>query len=119
MNTIVLIGHIGQDAELRYTTSGVAVANFALGVSGRKGADGERSTDWFDVTVWAKQAESISQWLTKGRHVAVQGEMHSRKYQAKDGSQRTAWSVNATHVDFLDKPKEGGRADADSEEVPF
>lgn len=116
MNAIQLVGRIGRDAELKYLPSGVAVANFSLAVSGPKGADGERATDWFDVAVWRQQAEKIAGWLVKGRLVAIAGEMRSRKYETQDGQTRTAWTVNASHVEFLDKPKEGG---ADDDERPF
>ncbi|GIT59835.1 MAG: hypothetical protein Ct9H300mP19_17830 [Dehalococcoidia bacterium] len=72
LNQILLIGGAGTDPEMRYTPSGTPVTNFGLAVSNnRRDANGEwtEDTEWFTVTAWERQAESVNQYLSKGRGV--------------------------------------------------
>lgn len=99
-NKIILVGNLGRDPELRYTSKGDPVASFSLATNARKGADKEVTT-WFRVTVWGKQAESVSKYLTKGRQVYVEGTLAQDEYTDKDGNKRTTLEVNANAVQFL------------------
>jgi single-strand DNA-binding protein len=85
MNKVILIGHLGKDAETRHTPSGVAVSNFSLATSRSvKGADGqyEDATDWHDIVLW--NGEKVAQYLTKGKQVAVEGRLQTRSWE-QDG----------------------------------
>lgn len=133
LNRIVLIGRLTRDPELRYTTSGTPVGNFSLAVDRSfSNQQGNRETDFIDIVVWRKLAETVSNHLTKGRLVAVQGRLQIRSYETQDGQKRKAAEVVADQVTFLDRPKTsdtssdggdfGGFGDGDddaSEEVPF
>jgi single-strand DNA-binding protein len=110
LNRIILIGRLTADPELRYTKNGVAVASFTLAVDRRfKNTEGERETDFIDVVVWRQQAESCSNYLSKGKLCAVDGSLQIRSYEAKDGTKRKAAEVVADDVRFL-SPKDGGSA---------
>lgn len=115
-------GYLGQDCELRYTPSGKAVSSFSLAID--NGTGDKKSTLWFRVSAWEKQAELIAD-LKKGAHVLVVGRIEqSRSYQDKQGNQRVSMEVTATTVRFLDKRGDnaGGAASAaqqDVESIPF
>ena len=112
MNKITIIGHLGRDPEMRYTPQGTAVADFSVATSRRiTDAAGERreETDWFRVSAWRQLAELCNQYLTKGSLVYVEGRLHTRTYEANDGSTRFSNDVTASEVRFLNRPgREGG-----------
>ena len=107
LNQILLIGRAGTDPEMRYTPSGTPVTNFRLAVSNnRRDANGEwtEDTEWFTVTAWERQAESVNQYLSKGRRVFVDGRLSTRQYTSSSGEARTSLEVRAFKVVFLDSP---------------
>jgi single-strand DNA-binding protein len=107
LNQILLIGRAGTDPEMRYTPSGTPVTNFRLAVSNsRRDANGEwtEDTEWFTVTAWERQAESVNQYLAKGRRVFVDGRLSTRQYTSNSGEARTSLEVRASKVVFLDAP---------------
>jgi len=107
LNRIILIGRLTKDPELRFTPSGVAVANFTLAVErSRKNAQGEKETDFFDVVAWRQLGELCANYLSKGKLAAVDGELHIRSYEGQDGQKRKAVEVQADNVRFL-SPKDG------------
>jgi single-strand DNA-binding protein len=116
MNSTVF-GRIGKDAELRETNGGTQVANFsvALNVYNKPGDD--KRTTWVNATIFGKQAESLTQYLTKGTAVALSGDLVLRRYEGRDGSgTRLDMAVNS--VALLG----GGQkpaAKSDSDEIPF
>jgi len=123
-NKITLVGHLGQEPEMRFTPAGTAVTNFSLAVSRSFIKDGEKveETDWFRVSAWGKQAESCNQYLEKGALVLVDGEISIRKYNDKDGNQRTSVDVTARNVVFLSKKGSGKYEESEgveAEDVPF
>lgn len=103
LNSVVQVGRLTRDPELRYTPSGKAVCNFRLAVD----RDVKGETDFFDVVVWDKQGESVANHLQKGRMVAVKGRLQSRSYEDKEGKKREKIEIVAERVRFLDRP-EGG-----------
>ena len=120
---ITLIGNLGTDPEMRYTPSGVPVASFSLAVNKTwTGQDGQRQdkTTWFRITTWRKQAEIVSQYLTKGRRVMVVGEVEeARAYADRDGNQRASLEVTAQIVKFLgNRGEDGDMGGAMSNNVP-
>jgi single-strand DNA-binding protein len=87
MPTLIDVGRIGRDAEVRYTPSGDAVANLAIACDyGRKGQDGKRPTQWVDATLWGKQAEALAPYLVKGQQVYFQmDDAHIETYEKNGG----------------------------------
>ncbi|MBI01628.1 MAG: single-stranded DNA-binding protein [Dehalococcoidia bacterium] len=119
LNQILLIGRAGTDPEMRYTPSGTPVTNFRLAVSNnRRDANGEwtEDTEWFTVTAWERQAESVNQYLSKGRRVFVDGRLSTRQYTSSSGEARTSLEVRAFKVVFLDSPS--GESTTATEGVP-
>ncbi|MCZ6540002.1 MAG: single-stranded DNA-binding protein [Chloroflexi bacterium] len=107
LNQILLIGRAGTDPEMRYTPSGTPVTNFRLAVSNnRRDQNGEwiEDTEWFTVTAWERQAESVNQYLAKGRRVFVDGRLSTSHYTSNSGEARTSLEVRAFKVVFLDSP---------------
>ena len=116
LNQILLIGRAGTDPEMRYTPSGTPVTNFRLAVNNnRRDQNGEwtEDTEWFTVTAWERQAESVNQYLAKGRRVFVDGRLSTRQYTSNSGEARTSLEVRAFKVVFLDSPG-GESADVDA-----
>ncbi|SHF49051.1 single-strand binding protein [Desulfofundulus australicus DSM 11792] len=106
-NKIILIGRLVREPELRYTPSGTAVARFTLAVDRPfTNRQGEREADFIDIVVWQKQAEVCSQYLGKGRLVAVEGRLQIRSYDDSQGVRRKTAEVVAEQVRFLDRPRE-------------
>lgn len=107
LNRIVLIGRLTRDPELRYTPSGVAVANFTLAVDRQfSNQQGERETDFIDIVVWRKLADLCGQYLAKGRMVALEGRLQIRSYETQEGQKRKVAEVVADNVRFLDRGKD-------------
>lgn len=109
LNKIILIGRLVADPEMRYTQSGIGVVNFRIAVDRQyKNASGEKETDFINIVAWRKLAELINQYMSKGRLVAVEGSLHMRRYQSKEGENRTVYEVQADNVQFLDRGDKGG-----------
>jgi len=107
VNRVVLIGRLTRDPELRTTTTGKSVCDFTLAVTKRiKPQDGSPDADFFRVNAWGPQAEYTANYLTKGRLVAVDGRLQSRRYQANDGTNREVVEVVAESVQGLDRPRD-------------
>jgi len=105
LNQILLIGRAGNDPEMRYTSSGTPVTSFSLAVNNsRRDQNGEwtEDTEWFRVTAWERQAESVNQYLSKGRRVFVDGRLSTSQYTTNSGETRTSLEVRAFKVVFLD-----------------
>ncbi len=104
VNKAILVGNLGRDPEVRFTPGGRAVAKFPLATSevwtDASGSRQER-TDWHNIVVWGKQAESCGQYLTKGRQAYIEGSIRSRQYDDKDGNRRYITEVVAQRVQFL------------------
>ena len=114
MNKIIVIGNLGRDPEMRYTPNGQSVTSFSI-ASNRKytTAAGEQreETEWFNVSAWGRHAELCNQYLTKGQQVYVEGRLHSRTYETRDGQTRFVNEINLTDVQFLSRGSEmGGEA---------
>jgi single-strand DNA-binding protein len=109
-NKIILLGNLGRDPELRYTPQGTPVCSFTLATNEkRKDRAGEMqdATTWFRVTLWGRQAETASQYLTKGRPVYIEGRLRLEEWTDRDGKARTTLEVHATDMQFIN----AGRAE--------
>lgn len=133
MNRAVLVGRLTRDPELRYTQSGIAVANFTIAVNRRFAREGEQSADFIPVIVWQKAAENVAKYLSKGSQVAVEGRIQTSSYDNKEGQKVYRTEIVADQVEFIGT-KGGGSSsknddfsDSDedsfkgdfSEEIPF
>jgi single-strand DNA-binding protein len=108
MNSIVLVGRLTRDPELRYVASGDPAANFALAVErAYRNADGEREVDFIDVVAWRKLAENVAKYTGKGHLVGVHGRLQIRSYETQDGQKRKVADVVADIVRFLGAPRNG------------
>lgn len=136
-HTIILIGNLGRDPEMRYTPSGQPVTSFSV-ASNRSytGSDGQKvdETIWFRVTAWGKQAETCNQYLHKGSKVLVEGRLTPDKsgspriWTKQDGTPGASFEVNAATVRFLSGRGEGGMGETvmdgagdpgENDEIPF
>jgi single-strand DNA-binding protein len=95
-------GRIGRDAELRYTPDGTAVCSVPVAVDyGRKGQDGKMPTQWYEVTLWAKQAEGLAQYLTKGKQVFFDADdLRVETFTKGDGTQGVKLVCRANKIKF-------------------
>ena len=111
LNRVTLVGRLTRDPELRHTAGGDPICSIRLAVSSRArdegGNWGDRS-NYFDVTVFGRQAETASTYLAKGRRIGVDGRLSWREWQAQDGSKRQSVEVIANDVFFLDSRGDGG-----------
>ncbi len=108
-NKLILVGNLGRDPELRYTPQGTPVCSFTLATNEkRKDRAGEMQdvTTWFRVTLWGRQAETASQYLSKGRPVYIEGRLRVEEWTDKDGKSRHTLEVHATDMQFI-----GGRGE--------
>lgn len=111
LNRVVLIGRLTADPELRHTNSGTAVASFTLAVDRmRRSNSSERETDFINIVVWSKLAETVSQYLQKGRLAAVDGRLQIRTYENRDGQKVRVAEVVAESVRFLDRGDNGNNS---------
>lgn len=118
MNKLIIVGNLTRDPEKRLTQTGRAVCNFTVAVSRRSQSD-HPEADYFRVTVWDQAADNCAKYLTKGRKVAVDGEVHMEHYADRDNVMRYSLVVTNARVEFLSaRPKEGETEDAPAQAEP-
>ena len=121
LNKVILIGRLGRDPETRYMPNGEAVCNFSVATSetwnDRNGQRVER-TEWHNITMYRKLAEIAGQYLKKGGLVYLEGRIQSRKYQGKDGIERTAYDIIANEMKMLGGGNSEQQAQAAQAETP-
>ena len=104
VNKAILVGNLGRDAELRYTPGGAAVATLNLATTevwNDKGGQRQEKTEWHRVVLWGKTAESLNEYLTKGKQIYIEGRLQTRQWDDKDGNKRYTTEVVASTVQFL------------------
>lgn len=108
MNRICIVGRLTRDPEMRVTTTGKSYATFSVAVNKKfKPQDpNERDADFFNVKVWDKTAEYVTNYLAKGRLVSVDGRIESRRYTDQQGVQKEIWEIAADNVNGLDRPRD-------------
>jgi single-strand DNA-binding protein len=112
VNKVILVGNLGRDAELRYTPGGAPVATLNLATtevwndktSGQK----QEKTEWHRIVLWGKSAESLSEYLTKGKQIFVEGRLQTRKWQDKDGHEKYTTEIRADRITLLGGGGGGG-----------
>jgi single-strand DNA-binding protein len=134
--TIIIVGNLGRDPEMKYNPNGQAVTSMNVATSRKyKGADDSmvKETTWFRVSVWGKQAESCNQYLHKGSKVLVEGRLvpdaatgGPKVWTSKEGKTGASFDVSASTVRFMSTRGEGdsedmsyGNGNADSDDIPF
>ena len=107
LNHIVLMGRLTRDPEQRYTQNSVPVTSFTVAVDRDFGGQngGEKQTDFIDCVAWRNTAEFVSKYFAKGSMIVVSGRLQSRKWQDRDGNNRTSWEVVADNVYFGDSKR--------------
>jgi single-strand DNA-binding protein len=118
-NRIILIGNLTRDPELRYAPSGTAVATMRIAVNSRvkQGDEFKDETLFIDTVVFGKQAESATQYLSKGRAVLIEGRLRERRWEY-EGQQKSKFEVIASTVRFLPRRDSGTSAGIDDDIVP-
>ncbi|MEW6129195.1 MAG: single-stranded DNA-binding protein [Acidobacteriota bacterium] len=109
-NKITIVGYLGRDPEIRYTSDGTPVCSFSVATTERKkdkSGEFQDVTTWFKVSVWRRQAELANQYLSKGKQVYIEGRLSANEYQDRDGNTRTSLDVQATDIQFLGSRSEG------------
>lgn len=114
MNTVIMIGRLTKDPELKYTQSGKAVANFDIAVD--RPFSKEKETDFFRVQVWGKVGENVANYLTKGSKAGIRGRIQNRSYEV-DGNKRYITEIIAEEVQFLDSKAEKTEKKEEFEEI--
>ena len=115
VNRVILVGRLGKDPEVRYTTEGTAVANFSLATDESftdRAGDRQRRTEWHRIVVWKRLAELCGEHLQKGKQVYIEGSLRSRKWPDREENERTTVEVVATRMVMLGS-KNGVRQGAD------
>ncbi|HUJ41872.1 MAG TPA: single-stranded DNA-binding protein [Candidatus Acidoferrales bacterium] len=109
VNKVILVGRLGRDPEVRYTSAGQPVANFSMATDETyKDRAGERQkrTEWHKIVVWGKQAEIAQKYLRKGSLIYLEGRIQSREYTDRDQNKRTSFEIVCSNFRML-----GGRGD--------
>ena len=112
VNKVILVGNLGRDAELRYTPGGAPVATLNLATtevwndkaSGQK----QEKTEWHRIVLWGKSAESLSEYLTKGKQIYVEGRLQTRQWDDKDGNKRYTTEIRGDRIVLLGGGGGGG-----------
>jgi single-strand DNA-binding protein len=121
LNTVALIGRLGADPEIRYTSSGIPVANFRIAVNefwtGQNGEKQER-THWFSCIAWKSLAEVAEKYLSKGSQIGISGSLRQKTWQTDAGEPRSMVEIVVRNLTMLDRKKEEAPAVAD-DEIPF
>lgn len=113
VNKAILIGNLGADPELRYTSNGTAVASFNMATTERykdKNGDQQERTEWHSIVCWGRMGELANEYLRKGRSVYIEGRIQTRNYEDKDGIKRYKTEIVAQQMQFL-----GGRGQEGSQ----
>ena len=131
LNEVIVSGRVTRDAELRYTPSGTAVTDVTV-ASNRiwsKDSEKQEETTFVDVTIWGRQAETLSQYLSKGRHIMVVGRLKLNKWENADGDKRSKMTVVADKINLTpgggskgvdsSKPQEKALATSVEDDTPF
>lgn len=121
LNKVILIGRLGRDPETRHMPNGEAVCNFSVATSeawnDRNGQRVER-TEWHNVTMYRRLAEIAGQYLKKGSQVYLEGKIQSRKYQDKNGVERTAYDIIANEMKMIGGGNSEQQAQSAQAETP-
>jgi len=122
INKVILVGNLGRDPEIRYTPSGMAVANFSIATTekwkDKQSGEMQERTEWHRIVAWGRLGEICGEYLAKGRQVYIEGKLQTRQWE-KDGVTRYTTEVVASEMKMLGSKTQGdGYRPADSPQVP-
>lgn len=121
VNKVILVGNLGRDAETKFTGSGFAVSRFSLATTDRR--KDSKTGDWVDRTEWhrivllGKQAESLQDYLKKGKQIYVEGRLETRSWDDKEGQKRYTTEIIADRIQLLGGP--GGRSRSSDDDYDY
>ena len=128
-NRVILMGNLTRDPELRYTPNGSAVVNFSIAVNRRYKVDNEKreETSFFDIVFFGKRAETIAEYMKKGRPLLVEGRLQQRRWETDEGQKRSKVEVVGENFQFMggrgqDSPRPGSDSEPpefDDSDIPF
>ena len=134
-NKTIIVGHLGRDPEMRFTSGGQSVTSFSVATDRRwtdQSGQTQEKTTWFRVTAWGKLGELCNQYLAKGRIVLVEGEVEASAWKSQEGEARATLELTARNVRFIGgrdmvvgggtrmpESSDSGSANIDEEEIPF
>ena len=121
LNKAILIGNLGRDPEVRYTPSGLAVANFSIATSEswtNKEGEKETRTEWHRIVAWRRLGEICGEYLHKGKEVYIEGRLQTRSWEDQDGNKRYMTEIVAQNLQMLGSASKQGRAESSGERFP-
>jgi single-strand DNA-binding protein len=104
LNKAMVLGNLGRDAELRYTPGGAAVATLSLATTetwNDKAGQRQERTEWHRIVVWGKQAESLAEYLKKGKQILVEGRIQTRQWTDRENAKRFTTEIRADRITLL------------------
>ena len=104
VNKVILVGNLGRDAELRYTPGGAPVATLNLATTevwNDKAGQRQEKTEWHRIVLWGKTAESLSEYLIKGKQLYIEGRLQTRQWDDKDGNKRYTTEIRGDRIVLL------------------
>src|SRR5689334_5770673 len=111
VNKVILVGNLGRDAELKFTPSGFPISSFSLATTDRrkdKDNNWQEKTEWHRIKLLGKQAESLQDYLKKGKQIYVEGRLETRSWDDKDGQKKYMTEIIADRIQLLGGRGEGG-----------
>ncbi|PYR58540.1 MAG: single-stranded DNA-binding protein [Acidobacteria bacterium] len=121
VNKVILVGNLGRDAELRYTPGGAPVSTLNLATTevwNDKSGQRQEKTEWHRVVLWGKSAESLSEYLVKGKQIYVEGRLQTRQWDDKEGNKRYTTEIRGDRIVLLGGGGGGGGARASAAAQP-
>ena len=118
-NLVVLTGRLTADPELKTTPNGTSVTSFSIAVDRRYRSGEERQTDFINIVAWRTSAEFICKYFKKGSLIGIEGSIQTRRYQDKNGNNRTAFEVVANNVQFVESKRDGSAPAMTGEPASF
>ncbi len=116
INKVILVGNLGRDPEVRYTPSGVTVANFTVATTeewkDRETNQKQERTEWHRIVAWRRLGEICGEYLRKGSQVYIEGKIQSRTWEDRDGNKRYTFEIIAQNMMMLGSPNKGGRSES-------
>ena len=106
-NLVVLTGRLTADPELKTTTNGIPVTTFSIAVSRNYRAGEEQQTDFINIVAWRQRAEFITKYFKKGSLIGIEGSIQTRRYQDKNGNNRTIFEVVVNNALFVESKRDG------------
>lgn len=115
INSVVLVGRLGKDVEVKQTQSGVPFCNFSVAVDRSYKQGDERVTDWIDCTAWRGTAEFIGKYFHRGSMIGVTGSLEVRKWETDDGQKRSTMYVSVQNASFVEGRKDSAASSAQTD----